>query len=715
LIPAQAQNPGQAKPIPLPVLREDIRLLKDAASPSGAPRWLIHDPVRDSFFEIGLEAFQLMSLWSGTGTAAELASRVSDQTGRSVTESEVVTFAHFLVQMRLTLDAPGGWRELSGSAASQRHGIGHQLLHNYLFFKLPLVQPAAFLQATLPFVRAFASKGILAVYAVLTLIGLYFASRQWGDLTDGLQRQLNISGALLFAATLFVMKIFHELGHAYVATAMGVRVRSMGIAVMLMAPMLYTDVTESWRLQDRRKRMAIDLAGVAVEMVIAGLALLAWAFLPPGDGRDIALVITTAAVAATLAVNLSPFMRFDGYYVLSDLIAVKNLQPRAFALMRWKLREWLFDIGAPCPDTLRGGRRAFVIAYGIATTIYRLLLFIGIAIVVYYMTFKILGILLFLVEIGVFVAMPVWRELKVWWTLRKQIFTARRIWFALGATAVMAGLAVIPWSTTVSIPAVLEPAQFVRLYPSQPAEIREVKVRPGQRVKEGEVLLILASTKLEKELAVTQARLELVNGRIARRVGDSKDQASSLPLEKDRLSLIERRDALLRQISQLSIRATLDGRIAELDPDLHVGRLVSREDEIGIIIGGSQTVIRGFADQQDLWRLRTGQSGRFIPDDAQIGAVKASLSEVALSASQTVDIPHLAETHGGKLRTQPPQPKTPLVPLDPIHLVTLTPQQTGTPNPRPIRGVAVVEGAPQSMAASLWRRVLKVLVQEAGA
>ncbi|MFM9975888.1 MAG: HlyD family efflux transporter periplasmic adaptor subunit [Beijerinckiaceae bacterium] len=711
---AQAHGPGQ-KPVPLPVLREDIRLLKDAASPSGAPRWLIHDPVRDSFFEIGIEAFQLISLWSSSRTVDELAKRASEQTGRIVSETEVTKFAHFLGQMRLTLDATGGWRELSGSAASAKHGIGHQLLHNYLFFKLPLVQPTAFLQATLPIARIFASKGILVLYVVLTLIGVYFASRQWGDIVDGVQRQFNLSGALLFAVTLFVMKIFHELGHAYVATAVGIRVRSMGIAVMMMAPMLYTDVTEAWRLQDKRKRMAIDLAGVAVEMVIAGLALLAWAFLPPGDGRDIALVITTAAVAATLAVNLSPFMRFDGYYVLADFIGVKNLQPRAFALVRWKMREWLFNIGAACPDSLRGGLRTFVIAYGIVTMIYRLMLFIGIAVVVYYMTFKILGILLFLVEIGVFVAMPIWREVKVWWSLKDQIFAETRIWFGISATVIVLGLAAIPWSTTVKIPAVLEPAQFVRLYPTSPAEIREVHVRPGQMVKEGEILLVLASTKLDKELSVTQARLELVNQRIGRRLGDSKDQASSLPLEKDRLSLIERRDSLQRQISQLSIRATLDGRIAELDPDLHVGRLISREDEIGIIIGGNQTIIRGFADQQDIWRLRTGQSGRFIPDDTQAGIVRASLSQIALSASPHVDIPHLAETNGGLLRTHPPQPKMPLVPIDPIHQVTLQPQNYRELGSQPIRGVAIVEGSPQSMVASLWRRVLKVLVQEAGA
>jgi putative peptide zinc metalloprotease protein len=708
VISPPAQNPK------LLSLREDIRLINDAPGQAGEPRWLIHDPVRDTFFEIGLEAFQLMSLWPKAATAAELVKIVQSAHARAVTEDEVVEFNRFLAHSRLTEEAAGGWHELSHASTASSQSLAQQALHNYLFFKIPLMQPSEFLQRSLPAVRFLAGRWFFIAFTLLATVGLFFASRQWGDMMDGLHRQLTLSGAMLFAVTLFIMKIFHELGHAYVATAMGCRVRSMGLAVMLMAPMLYTDVTEAWRLPERKKRMAIDLAGVAVEMVIAGLALFAWAFLPPGDSRDVALVIATAAVMMTLAVNLSPFMRFDGYYVFADLIGVKNLQPRAFALVRWKLREWLFGLGVSCPDTLRGGLRSLVIAYGFVTMLYRLVLFTGIAIIVYHATFKALGIILFLVEIIIFVARPVWRELKVWWSLRAAAATNPRAWLSLTALGACLLFFAVPWSTQVSVHAILEPARFVRIYPSAPAEIQRIFVAAGQSVKVGDLLITLGSPRLEKELSVTQAKLALVEERMGRRLGDGKDQAASLTLAKDRLSLIEKTTALKRQIESLSIHAAIDGRIAELDPHLHPGRLVSRDDELGIVVAGNDGVIRGYADQQDLWRLKAGGKARFIPDDSQVPSLNAAVASVAISASTMIDIPHLAETHGGKVRAHPPQQKSGLVPLDPIHLVTLDLSATFAPV-RPVRGVALVEGAPQSIAASFFRRVLQVLVQEVGA
>jgi putative peptide zinc metalloprotease protein len=708
-------NAHAANPATLPQLREDIRLLPDQRATAGQPRWLIHDILRDSFYEIGLEAFHLISLWANAKSAQDLARQVLVVHGRSVDESEIAEFSRFLSHSRLTLDQPGGWRELNAAAEAQKGGLAHQALHNYLFFKIPLVSPAVFLEKTLPLMRVLISKSMIAAYAIITLLGLYFVSRQWGDLTDGLQRQMNLSGAMLFAITLFGMKIFHELGHAYVATALGCRVRSMGLAVMMMAPMLYTDVTNAWQIQDRKKRMAIDLAGVAVELVIAGMALFLWAFTPPGDGRDVLLVIATAAVAMTLAVNLSPFMRFDGYYVFADLIGVKNLQPRAFALVRWKLREWLFTLGAPCPDVLRGGLRTVVIVYGIATMIYRLVLFTGIALLVYHTFFKLLGILLFLVEIVVFVARPVWREIKVWWSLRTIAVKSPRTWISSTVFAGLVIATVVPWSTQVHLQAVLEPAHYVRLFPSVPSEIKEVHMTLGQKVTAGTVLVVMASTRLEKEMSIANARLALVEERMGRRLGDAKDQAATLSLEKDRASLIEKKIALQRQIDSLSIHASIDGVVAEMDTNLHVGRLLSREDEIGILIGGDQSVIRGYADQQDLWRLKNGDQARFIPDDGHSTILTASIAGLTPSASTSIDIPQLSETHGGKVRTHPPQPKSGLIPIDPIHLVTLHPETNSHSGERTIRGTVLVDGAPQSIAASLWRRMLKVLVQETGA
>ena len=642
-----------APPPRLPALREDIRLLPDEAAPAGSPRWLLHDPVRDTFFSIGYDAFQIISLWSPTLTADALAALASQANGREIMARDVTQVATFLSHSRLVVVGADGWRELDASVNQGKHGLLAGALHNYLFFKVPLVKPAAFLAATLPLVRWTTRAPFLTVAGLAAAAGLYLASRQWAEFGDGLARQMSLSGAILFAVVLFMMKILHELGHAYVATAMGVRVRSMGIAVMLFAPMLYTDVTDAWRLPDRRKRMAIDLAGVGVELVVAAFALFAWSFLPPGDGRDIALVVATAAVAMTLAINLSPFMRFDGYYVLADLLNVKNLQPRAFALVRWKLREVLFGLGEPCPDDMRGGLRTFVIGYGVITMIYRLMLFVGIALVVYAMSFKVLGVLLFVIEIVVFVARPVWRELKVWWGLRARIAARPRGWVMAPVLAGLMLLFLTPWSSTVRVPSMLEPAEFQRLYPSAPGEVRRIHAVEGQQVRTGDILIEIGSPRLEKELELAILRLDLVRQRMARRMGDARDQAATGPLEREAQSLQEKSDALRSQIGSLSIRAGLTGRLAELDPHLSAGRLVSRDEEVGVIVTGEAAVIRGYADQQDLWRIKAGSQALFVPEDAAAPTLSARIRSMAIAASTTIDIPQLAENHGGRIRAQP--------------------------------------------------------------
>ena len=127
-------------------------------------------------------------------------------------------------------------------------------------------------------------------------------------------------------------------------------------------------------------------------------------------------ILATATWLMTVVINLSPLMRFDGYFMLSDALNVPNLQTRAFVLARWKMREWLFAFGDDKPEHFEPWREKILIFYAFSTWIYRFFLFLGIALIVYHMFFKILGILLFLVEIFAFLLTPVFREMKEWFT-----------------------------------------------------------------------------------------------------------------------------------------------------------------------------------------------------------------------------------------------------------------------------------------------------------
>ena len=342
---------------------------------------------------------------------------------------------------------------------------------------------------------------------LISVLGLYLTSRQWDVFATTFLDFFSIEGAALFAVSLAGIKVLHELGHAYTATRWGVRVNTMGVAFMLMMPILYTDVTDAWRLRSRRARLQIAAAGMTVELALAGIATFLWAFLPDGPARSVAFVVATTSWILSLAVNLNPFMRFDGYYLLADAWRMENLQPRAFALARWWLRETLFGFGIEPPEQLPRGKRRLVIAYGIGVWIYRLVLFLGIALIVYHMFFKVLGVILFAVEIIWLILMPVLREIAEWIKMRKRIVRAPRAAVTAGIVVVLVTLFFLPWSSTVRVPAVALPEKDFALYPPRPARIVSLNLEDGAHVAAGASLAVLHSPNLDHE--ITKARLNI--------------------------------------------------------------------------------------------------------------------------------------------------------------------------------------------------------------
>lgn len=123
-----------------------------------------------------------------------------------------------------------------------------------------------------------------------------------------------------------------------------------GVAFVVMFPMFYTDVSDAWRVRSRTARLLVGSGGMMAELMLAAFALLAWSLLPEGPLRTAAFLLSSATWLTTLAVNLNPLMRFDGYFILSDAWQVDNLQGRAYALCRWRLREALFGYGDPLPS-----------------------------------------------------------------------------------------------------------------------------------------------------------------------------------------------------------------------------------------------------------------------------------------------------------------------------------------------------------------------------
>ncbi len=709
------RDDAEVQKAPLPTLRDDLEIVPTAPLANGAPAWVIFDPVANRYFEIGRETLDMLLLWR-TGTVDMLVSRVRTELGRTITTDEVAEVIHFLISNALVRDIPkDDYRMMAEKVQGEKRSWFQTAMHSYLFFRIPLFRPDRFLHATWPFVAPLFTRTAVWAYIFIAIAGLYLVSRQWDQFTGTFQYMLSWQGAAFYGVSLVLVKSLHELGHAYMAVRYGLRVPTIGIAFMVLMPVLYTDTSGAWRLRSRRKRLMIDGAGIFTELALAAIATLLWVFLPDGGLRRCVFAVAATSWVTSLIINLNPLMRFDGYYILSDTLGFQNLQSRGFDMARWRLRELLFGLGEEPPEQLSARMRRTVVLHAWATWIYRFFLFLGIAILVYAFFIKLIGIILFVVEILWFILMPIWREMKCWWEIKSKIMASKRFVITSGIACFLAVLAIIPWSTRVSVPAIMTVEHEQAIFAPFAGQISSLNVADGVKVRKGDPLLTLDAPKLMQDKKLAEERASLLESRIGRTGSDDKDRASLIVLTNELKEVREELAGLKRIAAELVIRAPFDGVVADVDPELHKGLWINTKTPLAIIQGGTTPRIKGYVAERDVFRLGQGAAVRFIPDDPDLPIVPATVSEVAEASAERLDEPYLALPYGGSIPIEEAR-KEDLRPMEAAYPVSMIPaSQTQPPLPKKaIRGVSVISGDPESFFARAKRQVLKVLVREMG-
>ncbi|MCG8378651.1 MAG: hypothetical protein MI865_04150, partial [Proteobacteria bacterium] len=372
---------------PLPVLRHDLQLVEGPVALDGSPTWIIIDHLRNKYFSIGWTAFQLLSKWP-IGKASLLIQKVREETTLDVRVEDVQSLLSFLYANSLTLEpVSGSSNDYYKQYLASKPNFIIWLIHNYLFIKIPLVKPTTFLRRTLVYVEPFFSTTAMAMVLLLGVIGLFIVGRQWDEFTSTFLYFFNIQGLAFYFVSLVFIKIFHELAHAYTVVRYGCKVPTMGVAFLVLFPLLYTDTSDTWRVKSAMQRMHVGAAGMIMELYIACIATFCWGFLPDGILKSAAFILATTSWTLSLLINSNVLMRFDGYYILSDLLGIQNLQKRSFDIGKWKLTEILFNLGLRPPESLPQSMIRKLYIYAWSVWIYRFFLFIGIALLVYYFFF----------------------------------------------------------------------------------------------------------------------------------------------------------------------------------------------------------------------------------------------------------------------------------------------------------------------------------------
>ncbi|MEY4710581.1 MAG: hypothetical protein RIS88_31 [Pseudomonadota bacterium] len=702
----------------LPPLREELALMPGPRLADGQPSWTLHDPVRHQFYRIDWMTFEILSRWS-LGDPAAIAASVATRTTLQADPQAVEQVSRFLVENQLVqARGPGNAQRMAERFNALRGTPLKRLLHHYLFFRVPLVRPDAWLARWSGAVWAlFVSRGFALATAAALAAGVLLVARSWDSFLHTLVDTFNVEGLAAYGLALIGVKLLHELGHAFTARHHGCRVPAMGVAFLVMWPMAYTDTTETWRLTDRRQRLQVASAGIATELVVAIWATLGWALLPEGTLRGAMFALATTSWVATLAVNASPFMRFDGYFILCDALDMPNLHERSFALARWQLREWLFAPGAPRPEHFSPGKQAALIAFAWVVWLYRLVVFLGIAVLVYHFFIKLVGVFLFLVEITWFVALPVWRELKVWAALwpqvRQQAPSRRRARVSAACLAGVLVIAVVPWPGRVAASGWLRPSQVWPVYTPAAARLEAVHQAEGARVPQGVQLLRLASPPLESRHQVLAARTE--------RLGWQVDAAPLLAESRSRWQVTQEELATSQaeqagvqaEREQLTPAAPFDATVRDLDPDLRPGQWLAVRERIATLVGDGPMVVEVYLEEHAARRVHAGDRGLFITEGLEGPALRLTLLQVDADASRQLAHGMLAAQAGGDVLTR--DRKGQRVPEQAVYRVVLrvdsAPEDLAG---RAWRGRVVIRAAGEPLAGRYLRQALTVLVREAG-
>ncbi len=637
-----------ALPEQLPPLRDDIEIFAAGPSPLGTPSWRLYDPVRNRFFQIGEAEFQMLAHWH-LGSAAATLAALDGAMPLAPEADNLEALLLFLHRHQLLARRERSATAALATLAPPPTPWASWLLHNYLFFRIPLANPDRFYTWLAPHLELLFKPGFWLAVGVLGLAALGQVMTQLDRFSATFSYAFSLEGAFWIALSLVLLKSTHEVGHGIAAKRQGLHVTRTGVALLVLWPVLYTDVNDIWKLSDWRARLQVSVAGIATELIFAVLATWGWLLLPEGPLQSAMFIIASTAWVLSLVINLNPFMRFDGYYLLSDLLDYPNLQEESFRAARAVLRR---RIGLNEPKAPGAGLPMWALAgFGFGTWLYRAVLFLGIAYFIFISFPPLLGVPLAAVEIGWFIIKPVAAELALMWPRRSELTVSRKRWYG-AALAGLLVLAVLPWSFRVSAPAYLSAAARENLFVPASAQVSVLHVRNGQSVKAGEVLVELTSPELSSRLTLLDARIGEARAKLDKAATNSATFDQTDVLQQTLAERLVERESVQGDIARLSVRATHAAIVRDLPVHIVPGRWLRANEKIATLLpsapdAASQLV--GYVREADFRRVQRGAEVRFFPDGDPLTVIRGTVRTVAVAASATAAERGLTSLSGGPL------------------------------------------------------------------
>lgn len=478
----------------------------------GVVWYVLFDPINQRTHRLTPQAWNVVARMDGARTVEQLWRQAADERGdEAPPQDELIQLLAQLHEANaLVSDALPDLDELTRRRDQEQRQRLKRNLGNPLSIRFRFWDPDAFLARTLPAVRwVFGPVGALLWFAV-TLPALVLVAMHWHQLaTDVSDRLLSASSLLTMLFVYPLVKGLHEMAHAYAAKVGGAAVHDMGVMFLVFAPMPYVDASGSTAFHDKRRRALVAGAGMLMELFLGALALYVWLLVEPGLLRSVAFSVMLIGGASTLLFNGNPLMRYDGYFVMCDLIETPNLAQRSNQFWGWLVRRFAFGLAQARAPQATTGERVWFGLYAPLSFAYRLFITAGIALFLG-REYLALGL-----AVGVWglVMLAVWPAIKglhyVWASSELTGRRERPLALTVGVLGLLAVLLVaVPVPVTTYAQGQVWPAENAQLRPEEPGFVSRVAVHTGDRVGEGALVAVLDNDSIDTDRDAAAARAD---------------------------------------------------------------------------------------------------------------------------------------------------------------------------------------------------------------
>jgi putative peptide zinc metalloprotease protein len=623
----------------------------------GKTWYVVQNPTSGRVHRITPQAYALVGLMDGERTTEEIwnlvVHRLQDDAPTQDETLNVLGLLHAADLLRC--DVPADTEALLRRVEQEQGQERWRKLHP-LSLRLPLFDPDSFLSRWHPYVRGLYSRTGAAIWCAVVLAGGIAALRHAPELAAEIGSMREPGGLLALWFAYPLVKLLHELGHAFAVKRWGGDVHQVGLLFMVFVPVPYVDASAASVFPEKHRRMIVDAAGIAVELFLAALATFVWIAVEPGLVRYCAFAVMLIGGVSSLFFNGNPLLRFDGYYVLADAIGIPRLAAKSSQYLGAVARRWVLGLRQqPLPETTPG-EAPWLVGYAVAAFAYRMSIMLTIAL---YLagSFFVVGVALAIASVATQIVLPVLRQVS--FVLNDPIVGERRGRALAGSGGLAAALAIL----LLALPLPLRTRSEGVIWLPERSHVRagaegfvvELLSEPYRAVREGDPLIRTRDPMIETRVRVLEAQLREQRVRM-----HAVQEESFVKSEIARERVADTEAALARareQAGEVLIRSPADGTFVIAGGGDPLGRYLQHGEVVAYVVDLAGAVARVAVPQDHVALLRQRDVRAWVRLAHDMGTVlPARIVREVPAATDQLPTRALGTGGGGGIAVDPADP-----------------------------------------------------------